>query len=263
LVENKMIIESGLLNIDPRQNIILVVDSDCAKQFFTSVLLQRLKYHVFSVKTAEEALMIIELTIPLLIITEINLPKMNGIELLQNIKLITRTREVPVIIYTSLNSPSYRQSCEQAGCAAYIVQPADHNQLYEAVQRATEPKSRTPRRFVRLTTYLDVIVEGAALTEGREKKEKVTAISEHGMFVSAQNPLPFGSTSSFTLYLDRSLAWGIRLEGKVIYSVPAGDLEKTIGMGIKFTQIRSEDRESIRQFITKKLMEGIIVPVTK
>lgn len=261
MIENKMVIETGLLGTDPGQKIIIVVDSDCAKQFFTCILLQRLKYHVFPVKTAEEALMIIKLTIPLLIITEITLPQMNGIELLQSIRQNPRTKGVPVLIYTSLNSSLYRQSCEQAGCAAYITQPADHNQLYEAVQRVTEPKSRTPRRFVRLTTSLDVIVEGVVLPDGGEKKEKVTAISEHGMFVMAQNPLPYGSTSSLTLYLDRSLAWGIRLEGKVIYSVPAGDPDKTVGMGVKFTQIRPEDRESIRLFITKKLMEGIAVPV--
>jgi len=263
LVEKKTVIETGLSETDLEKKIILVVDGDCARQFFTCVLLQRLKYHVFPVKTAEEALMIMELTIPLLIITEITLSQMSGIELLKNVKKNPRIRVVPVIIYTSLKSPSFRQSCEQAGCSAYLVQPADHNQIYEAIQSATEPTSRTPRRFVRLTTYLDVIVEGGLLLEGGEKKEKVTAISEHGMFVSVQNPLPYGSTSSFTLYLDRALAWGIRVEGKVIYSMPAGDPHKTVGMGVKFTQIRPEDRESVRLFIAKKLMDGITMPVTE
>ncbi len=258
--EKKIVIDSGLLDNDSGQKIILVVGGDCSKQFFTCVLLQRLKYHVFPVKSAEEALMIIKLTIPFLIITDIALPQMNGIELLQGIKQNPYTKGVPVLIYTSSDSPLYRQSCEQAGCAAYITHPADHNQLYEAVQKATEPRSRTPRRFVRLTTSLDVIVEGAVLAEGGEKKEKVTAISEHGMFVSSQNPLPQGFTSSFTLFLDRSLAWGIRLEGKVVYSVSGCDQGKTVGMGVKFTQIRPEDRESIRHFIAKKLMEGISIP---
>ncbi len=261
MIEKKSAPETGLSGTDPEKKIVLVVDGDCSKQFFTCVLLQRLKYHVFPVKTAEEAMIIMELTIPLLIMTEIALPQMSGIELLKDVKQNPRTNSVPVLIYTSLESPSYRQACEQAGCAAYLMQPADHNQLYEAVQMATEPASRTPRRFVRLTTSLDVIVEGGVLPTGGEKKEKVTAISEQGMYVSAQNPLPYGSTSSFTLYLDRSLAWGIRVEGKVIYSVPAGDPQKTVGMGVKFTQIRPEDRESIRLFIAKKLMDGIAVPV--
>ena len=170
MVEKKSATETGLSGTDPEKKIVLVVDGDCAKQFYACVLLQRLKYHVFPVKTAEEALLILELTIPLLIVTEIALPQMSGIELLKNVKQNPRTRGVPVLIYTSLKAPSYRQSCEQAGCAAYLVQPADHNQLYEAVQRSTEPTSHTPRRFVRLTTSLDVIVEGASSPEGGEKK---------------------------------------------------------------------------------------------
>jgi two-component system cell cycle response regulator DivK len=261
LIEKESAPESGLSEADPEKKIVLVVDGDCAKQFFTCILLQRLKYHVFPVKTAEEAMIIMELTLPLLIMTEIALPHKSGIELLKNVKRNPRTNGVPVLIYTSENSPADRQECEQAGCAAYLVQPVDHNRLYEAVQMATEPSTRTPRRFVRLATSLDVIVESGPLTTGGEIKEKVTAISEHGMFVSAQNPLPYGSTSLFTLYLDRSLAWGIRVEGKVIYSVRVGDPQKTAGMGVKFTQIRPEDRESIRLFIAKKLMEGIAVPV--
>jgi CheY-like chemotaxis protein/Tfp pilus assembly protein PilZ len=261
LVEKKAASETVLPETEPGKRIILVVDGDCAKQFFTCILLQRLQYHAFPVKTAEEALMIMELTTPLLVVTEIALPQMSGIEFLKKIKLNPRTSGVPVLICTSLKSPSYRQACEQAGCDVYLVQPIDHNRLYEAIQMATEPASRTPRRFVRLTTSLDVIVEGNVLTTGGEKREKVTAISEHGMYVSAQNPLPYGATSLFTLYLDRSLAWGIRVEGKVIYSVPAGEPQKTAGMGVKFTQIRPEDRESIRLFISKKLLDGITLPL--
>jgi CheY-like chemotaxis protein/Tfp pilus assembly protein PilZ len=257
LLERKAAREANPPGFDREKRIVLVVDGDCTKQFFTCVFLQRLNYHVFPVKTAEDALLIMELTIPLLIMTEITLPQMNGIELLKSVKQDPRTRGIPVLIYTSLKAPSYRQACEQAGCAGYLIQPADHNQLFEAVQKATEP---TPRSFVRLNTSLDVIVEGAPLPGGGERKEQVTAISEHGMYVSAQNPLPYGTTSPFTLYLDRSLAWGIRVEGKVIYSVPAGDPRKNAGMGVKFTQIRPEDRESIRGFIRKKLLDGIAVP---
>ncbi len=260
-MEKESAAETGLSGTAPEKKIVLVVDGDCTKQFFTCILLQRLNYHVFPVKTAEEALMVMGLTVPLIIITEIALPQMSGIELLKNVRQKARTKDVPVLIYTSLQAPSYRRSCEQAGCTAYLVQPVDHNQFFEAVQKATEPASRTPRQFVRLTTSLDVIVEATSFPEGGEKKEKVTAISENGMYVSLHNPLAFGTTSSFTLYLDRSLAWGIRVEGKVIYSVPAGDPEKTVGMGVKFTQIRPEDRESIRLFIAKKLMEGIEAPV--
>ena len=235
------------------KKIVLVVDGDLARQFFTTVLLQRLKYHVFPVKTAEEAIMVLEFTMPLLIITEITLPQMNGIELLKNVKQDARFKDVPTIVYTAVKDPSMRAACVQAGCAVYLTQPADHNQMYEAVQKATEA---APRQFVRLATSLDVIVEGGPSSTG-ETKEQVTAISEHGVYISTPAPLPFGTTTTFTLFLDRARAWGIRVVGKVLYSHRAGDPGKHPGMGVKFEQIRPEDSEAIRIFIRTQLVEGI------
>jgi two-component system cell cycle response regulator DivK len=238
------------------KQIVLVVEGDTSQQFFACVFLQRLNYHAFPVKTAEEALRIMELTVPLLVMTELVLPLMSGIDLLRTIKQDPRISKVPVLIYTSDSSPSSRQACEQAGCAGYLTRPADHNQVYAAVQRATE---NTPRHFVRLATQLDVIVESGAAAGGGEKKEKVTAISEDGMYVSMPNPLPIGSMATFTLFLDRALAWGIRVEGTVRCSDVSNDPAKLTGIGVKFTQIRPEDKASIRTFIEKKLMEGIEV----
>ncbi len=203
--------ETAHAGVKQEKQIVLVVDNDCKKQFFTCIFLQRLNYHVFPVKTAEEALAILELTLPLLIITEISLLQMSGFELLKNVKQNPRTRKVPVLIYTDLKTPTHRKACELAGCAGYLTQPADHNQLYAAVQKATEAE---PRRFVRLPTFLDVIVEGQTPSGVGERKVQVTAISEHGMYVSTPDPLPSGTTVPFTLFLDRSLAGASGLKGK-------------------------------------------------
>jgi CheY-like chemotaxis protein len=235
------------------KQIVLVVDADLTRQFYTTVLLERLHYQVFPVKTAEEALMITELTAPLLIITEITLPRMSGIDLLKSVKQDPRTRDVPVLVYTALRDRAYRDECRLAGCAEYLTDPADHNQLYEAVQNATET---TPRHYVRLDTS-DAFVEGAA-PGGGEKRERVTAISEHGMYVRTTDPLPSGSVVPFTLYLDRALAWGIRVGGQVLHSQTGEGLSgKLPGMSVKFVQIRHEDRESIRDFIRENLLSGI------
>jgi two-component system cell cycle response regulator DivK len=240
------------------KGIVLVVDGDFERRFLTAVSLQRLDYHVFPVKSAEEALMALELTSPIIVITDITLPQMSGTELLRSIKARPDLKDVPVLIYTALKDPSYRKACEEAGCAGYLLQPADHNQLYEAIQRATED---LPRHVVRLATSLDVIVEGEALREGAGKKERVTAISEHGMYVATPEPLARGAVALFTLFLDRSTAWGIRVEGTVLYANADGGQDNPAGMGVKFTEIRPEDRAAVRNFIGKKILAGIAVPV--
>ena len=234
------------------KQIILVVDGDPVSQFYTCIFLQRLNYHVISVRTAEEALVIMELTTPLVVITEVILQQMSGVDLLKHVKQDPRTRNVPVLIYTAVKAEAQRDLCQAAGCAGYLVHTSDRNLLYEAVQQATEPK---PRHFVRLKTWLDVIVTAP----GRgDQRALVSAISEHGMFVSTQQPLLNRTKATFTLYLPNAGANGIRLQGMVLYSHAAPGPGKNQGMGVKFLQVQPADSAMIKAFIENNLMSGIV-----
>lgn len=232
--------------------IILVVDGDPVSQFYTCIFLQRLNYHVISVRTAEEALVVMELTTPLVVITEVILQQMSGVDLLKHMKQDLRTRNVPVLIYTAVKAEAQRDLCQATGCAGYIVRTSDHNPLYEAIQQATEPK---PRHFIRLKTWLDVIVTAPG---SRDQKALVSAISEHGMFVSTEQPLLKMTTAVFTLYLPNAGASSIRLQGMVLYSHAAPGPGKNQGMGVKFLQVQPADGAMIKAFIEDNLMSGIV-----
>jgi len=234
------------------KQIILVVDGDPVSQFYTCIFLQRLNYHVISVRTAEEALVILELTTPLIVITEVLLQQMSGVDLLKHVKQDPRTKHVPVLIYTTIRAEAQRDACQAAGCAGYLVHTSDHNLLYDAIQQATEPK---PRHFIRLKTWLDVIVTAPGIGD---QKALVSALSEHGMFVSTEQPLLKMTTATFTLYLPNAGANGIRLQGKVLYSHAALGSGKNPGMGVKFLQVQPDDDAMIKAFIEKELMSGIV-----
>jgi CheY-like chemotaxis protein len=229
--------------------IVLVVDGDIERRFCNSVYLMRLEYHVFSVGSVEDALAVMRLTVPRIVITGLSLPGMTCIDLLQRLKQDPRTRQVPVLVYTAIRDPASRRSCEQAGCSGYVVQTDDLNELYEAVQKATEP---APRHFVRLSTWLDVAMTGP----GGGQVALVTAISEQGMFVNTTQPMPYGATAEFTLSLPKLVNRGIRITGKVLYSYGGGG-DKITGMGVKFLKLSPEDNLSIKTFIREKLSEGL------
>jgi len=233
------------------KQIILVVDGDPVSQFYTCIFLQRLNYHVISVRTAEEALVIMELAIPLIVITEVILQQMSGVDLLKHLKKDPHTRNVPVLIYTAAKAEPQRDLCQAAGCAGYLVHTSDHNLLYEAIQQATEPK---PRHFIRLKTWLDVIV---TVPGSRDQTALVSAISEHGMFVSTLQPLLIMTTAMFRIYLPNASADGISLQGKVLYSHAALGPGKNPGMGVKFLQVQPADGAMIKAFINKGLISGI------
>jgi len=239
------------------KNVVLVVDGDCARRFSASIVLQRLGYRVFSTATAEEALLITEIAVPLVVITDFALPQMDGVALVRSIKGNPRTCNVPAIVADVKQDPARRILCEEAGCSIFLMHPIDHNELYAAIQNVTEA---TPRQFVRLAASLDVIIDGGASAESGDRKEQVTAISECGMYIGTANPLPRGTVAPFTLFLDRSTAWGIRLEGRVLHSHRDSGQGKIPGMGVQFTLIRPEDRATIRAFIRNKLLEGVFDP---
>jgi two-component system chemotaxis response regulator CheY len=234
------------------KQIVLVVDADPVSQFYTCLYLQRVSYHVISVRSAEEAMVLLELTTPLIIITDINLPRMSGVDLLKQVKQDSRAKNVPVLIYTAVKAEAKRDICTAAGCAGYLLHTSNHNPLYEAIQQATEPK---PRHFTRLKTWLNVTV--STPTNG-DQSALASALSEHGMFVSTEQPLPHGAAAEFFLQLPNAGGNGIRLVGKVLYSHAAPGPGKLPGMGVKFLQIRPEDSALITRYIEEKLLSGIV-----
>jgi CheY-like chemotaxis protein len=234
---------------------ILVVDNKPMRQFYTSIFLQRLKYHVITTKTAEDALTFLTLSVPLAIIADIDLPEISGIDFLKTLKQKRRTQDIPFLVYTSNRDPLAERRCKDAGCDAFLTHAAPLDELFVALQKATEKK---PRRFVRLTTYLDVIV-GDALPSGRnDRRDYITAISEKGMFVKTDSPLAYGSVLPFTFFLPTAPGWIFRIEGEVIYN-HLGNGKKQPGIGVKFLKIGSTERDIIRDFIKGTLLEGISI----
>jgi CheY-like chemotaxis protein len=253
--------ESGDQGDERRKKQVLVVDGNIASQFLTNLILQRLEYFSFSVKTGEDALALAATTFgrPDVVLTEITLPYMSGIELLKKLKQDPRTAAIPVLIYTSLEDPAHRQACEQAGCSGYLMQPIPDNQLYEAIQVATE---EAPRRFVRLSTVLDLVVGSSGMPGSEPRRGKVTAISENGIYVIMNDPFPQGTLHPMTLLLHSGQGGEISLKGKILYchDGKSGRVRQN-GMGVKFTQITSADSDKIRAFIREKLREGVAVAI--
>jgi two-component system chemotaxis response regulator CheY len=236
---------------------VLLVDGNTVSELTTSLILQRLDYHVFSVKTAEEALTVVSIASPQVVLTEISLPQMDGIGLLQKLKDEKKTESIPVIVYTRQQDPTLRQVCLQSGCSGYLNYPAPPDQLYEAIQVATED---TPRHFVRFQTSLDVIVGAEGMPGHQVRKEKVSALSVNGMYVNTVKPLPYGTILPFTIFFRDTPGGSIHVEGKVLYSYSYDGrvgAVKQPGMGVKFTQLRAADKVFIKSFIQEKLLEGI------
>lgn len=235
-----------------KKRLLLIVDSDGAHLYYASILLQRLEYTIYTTKTAEEALEIMDISIPSLILADADLERMSGVEFLQQLKRNPRTNPIPVIAYSLSKDPAVGESCLREGAAAFLKKPLDAEALYAAIQKATEA---TPRNYVRLNTCLDVIVGSESGTDASRFDECVTALSESGMYVSTTKTRPKGIQLPITLFLGNAV---IKIVGMVLYSFDrsTGPL-RTPGMGIKFVRISPADQALIRAFIEKQLTDGL------
>jgi CheY-like chemotaxis protein len=69
----------------------------------------------------------------LLILLDLNLPVLNGFEVLERIKSDERTRKIPVIILTTTDVPQEIARCYELGCNIFITKPVQYDEFCTAV----------------------------------------------------------------------------------------------------------------------------------
>jgi CheY-like chemotaxis protein len=72
---------------------------------------------------------------PIVVLLDLNMPGLDGYEVLRRMKEDSRTRKIPVIILTSTDDTREVSRCYELGCNVYIVKPVDYDKFSEAIQR--------------------------------------------------------------------------------------------------------------------------------
>ena len=72
---------------------------------------------------------------PLLVLLDLNMPRVDGEEVLRRLKADPRTDQLPVIVLTTTDDPREVRRCYELGCASYVTKPVEYDRLVEAVRR--------------------------------------------------------------------------------------------------------------------------------
>jgi len=70
-----------------------------------------------------------------LLLLDINLPLVDGVEVLRRLKADPRTAAVPIIILTTTDDPREIERCYQLGCSVYVTKPVEYADFIEAIKR--------------------------------------------------------------------------------------------------------------------------------
>jgi CheY-like chemotaxis protein len=108
---------------------ILVVDDNPANATLLTFLLEEEGYQALAVSDAQQALARLESFEPVLILMDIQLPGMDGLELTRRLKANERWRNVLIVALTAYAMKGDEERARAAGCDAYISKPIDTRTL--------------------------------------------------------------------------------------------------------------------------------------
>lgn len=70
---------------------------------------------------------------PLLLLLDLNLPGLDGYQVLTRLKADARTQHIPVIILTTTDAPHEVERCYALGCNVFVTKPVDYEQFAAAI----------------------------------------------------------------------------------------------------------------------------------
>jgi len=116
---------------------VLVVDDSITTRTLEKNILESAGYEVKLATDGEEALAaLVSGQTPNLIVSDINMPRLDGFALTQRVRQDTRYAEIPIILVTSLDSPADKARGIEVGADAYIVKSSfDQGNLLETIEQ--------------------------------------------------------------------------------------------------------------------------------
>lgn len=120
------------MNLDGQKQIVAVDDSAIILKMLEKVLGE--KYELRAFVSGTRALQYLKDRTPDLIILDIDMPEINGYEMLEKIKERGHLQDVPVIFLTSNNDKSHVVKAVAGGARDYVIKPIDEDILMEKVR---------------------------------------------------------------------------------------------------------------------------------
>ena len=120
---------------------ILIVDDNLSNIQLVNDYLRRKGYFILTAEDGYQAVQIARAHLPDLILMDIQMPHMDGIEATGHIKADPRVCHIPIFALTALAMPGDRERCLDAGMSDYFTKPVSLRGLYKKIKETLEPKS--------------------------------------------------------------------------------------------------------------------------
>ena len=118
----------------PAKTILTVDDSQTIRDMLLSAL-SSVGYDVVQAKDGQEGLECLQDLRPDAIITDINMPRLDGFGFIEGVRRDAHNRGVPILVLTTEDEPHRKERARQAGATGWIVKPFHPEKLLAALRR--------------------------------------------------------------------------------------------------------------------------------
>ena len=139
-----LVAETAPVASTPQPPSVLIVDDSLTVRKITSRLLEREGYRVFTAKDGSDALDQLQETLPDVILSDIEMPRMDGFDFVRNLRADERTQDIPVVMITSRLADKHREYAAKLGANEYLGKPYDEDELLRLLQHYTADKLAAP-----------------------------------------------------------------------------------------------------------------------
>ena len=124
-------------------NLILAVDDSASMRQMVSYTLRSAGYEVVEAADGLEALEYARDNAVDLVLTDVNMPRMDGITLVSELRGLETYRLTPLLLLTTESSPERKQQGKQAGATGWMVKPFNPDQLLATLERVLGSRAAT------------------------------------------------------------------------------------------------------------------------
>lgn len=133
---------------DKKMATILLVEDDPVAVAIVKNRLKEKKYQVIVALNGEEGIQLARLHKPDLILMDMVLPGMHGLEATIRLKNDPKTKDIPIFAVTAMCSSEFEQACYQDGICVFIKKPYDFRELLDHIHQYTSPEKKEEKRVL-------------------------------------------------------------------------------------------------------------------
>ncbi|MDH5366986.1 MAG: ATP-binding protein [Cyclobacteriaceae bacterium] len=144
--QNVAITEVGNMDRKTKTPTILVVEDNAEMRLYLKEILSE-NYQVILAENGEEGIQVAKKLVPELIVSDVMMPKISGIELCTQLKQHELTCHIPIILLTAKAATESKVEGYETGAEAYLTKPFSHLELKVQVKNLINQRIKLQKRF--------------------------------------------------------------------------------------------------------------------